>query len=178
MTTTIEEGTSVVLRDGASVQIRPMHRTDADRLVRFHHGLSPETTRLRFFTFHPELSPREVEHFTHVDHRDREALVATVDDDIIGVARWDRVAAPNSAEVAFVVADDWQGRGIGQALLMALAKRARGAGVDTFVAQVLPDNTKMLAVFRAAGSAMKHNLADGVIDVEIPLRTDCGVARE
>ena len=84
------------LRDGTVVMIEPMHRTDAARLDRFHHTLSPETTRLRFFHLHPEVSEREIERFTHVDHEDREALVAVHEDQIIAVARFDRLGDGSS----------------------------------------------------------------------------------
>ena len=101
-----------------------MHADDAASLLRFHHTLSPETTHLRFFAVHPELSEAELHRFTNVDHRDREAIVATVADEIVGVARFDRLEVSTDAEVAFVVADSWQGRGLG-----ALSVRSsRGAG--------------------------------------------------
>ena len=172
MTTGLDDAVAVPLRDGATVTLRRMHRTDADRLLRFHHSLSPETTRKRFFSFHPELSPDELFRFTHLDHGDREAIVAMDGDDIVAVARWDRCDASTSAEVAFVVTDAWQGRGIGQALLHELAGRARRAGIDTFVAHVLADNQRMLAVFRKAGPGVRSRFDDGVIALEIPLPTE------
>lgn len=159
----------VVLRDGTRVEVRPMHRTDAGRLVRFHRTLSPETTRLRFFTFHPELSPRELDRFTHVDHRDREALVAVVDDEIVAVARYDRQPDGASAEVAFVVADGWQGRGLGTALFRALVERARAVGIDRFVADTLADNRRMLKVFHHAGLPIAQRFEDGLVQLTMEL---------
>lgn len=159
----------VVLGDGSCIRIRPIHRTDAGRLVRFHHSLSPDTTRSRFFTFHPELSPKELDRFTHVDHVDREALVALVDDEIIGVARYDRGLGTNVAEVAFVVTDDWQGRGVAKALFTALAARARAAGIEQLDAITLPDNRRMLRVFRATGLVTRSAFDDGTVHVTMDL---------
>src|SRR6185295_12325780 len=124
-----------------------MRADDAAGLVRFHDTLSLETTHLRFFAAHPTLSAHEVERFTHVDHHDREAIVATIDDDIVGVARFDRLDNPREAEIAFVVADRWQGHGLGSAMFTELAERARQAGIERFVADTLAYNSRMLGVF-------------------------------
>ena len=93
------------------VYVRPISIRDDERLLRFHATLSPETTRLRFFAVHPHLTLRETTRFTDVDHIDREAWVVLIDDEIIGVGRYERLADPDDAEVAFVVADRWQGFG-------------------------------------------------------------------
>jgi GNAT superfamily N-acetyltransferase len=162
-------GPPVVLRDGTHVELHVMRPGDAGDLVRFHHSLSPETTYLRFFSVHPELSDGEVERFTHVDHHAREALVATVDDHIVAVARYDRGEDEAEAEAAFVVADAWQGEGLGRALLHRLAVRARAEGISRLTAQVLPHNHRMLSVFRHAGWPMRSVLRDGVVHVELDL---------
>lgn len=169
MTTVALPHDEVALRDGTRLEVRPMHRTDAGRLVRFHHTLSPETIRLRFFTFHPELSPRELDRFTHVDHRDREALVAVVDDEIVAVARYDLQPHGASAEVAMVVADGWQGRGLGTVLFRALVERARAVGIDRFVADTLGDNHRMLKVFNHAGLPIAHRFEDGLVHLTMEL---------
>ena len=84
----------VVLRDGTIVGVDGMRGTDGPRLLRFHHTLSSDTTYLRFFSPHPELSAKEVDRFTHVDHVGREAIVVTVDGEIVAVGRSDRLADP------------------------------------------------------------------------------------
>jgi RimJ/RimL family protein N-acetyltransferase len=157
------------LRDGTEVQLRTMADDDAPALARFHRGLSRETVYFRFFNAHPELSDLELEHFTHVDHLDREAIVATEGGEIIGVARFDREAGGGDAEAAFVVADQWQGRGLGSQLFQRLAARARDVGVDRFVAEVLPHNRRMLNVFMHAGLAAKSQLRDGTVRVVVDL---------
>ena len=79
-----------VLADGGTVHVRPITPGDRERLIAFHGRLSPETVQLRFFTPHPRLSDAEVERFTQVDGTDRAALVATQDDEIVAVVRYDR----------------------------------------------------------------------------------------
>ena len=153
VTTLPIEGFDALLADGRVVQVRPIDPTDAARLVHFHESLSPETTRLRFFTPHPYLSEAEVARFTTVDHHDREALVALADDELIGVARYDREAGSQDAEVAFVVADAWQGSGVASLLLEHLAARARAEGLTSFVADTLPENRRMQRVFIDSGLA-------------------------
>jgi GNAT superfamily N-acetyltransferase len=159
----------IVLRDGTNVDLHVMRPDDAGDLVRFHHTLSPETTYLRFFSVHPELSEREVERFTNVDHHGREALVATVDGHIVAVGRFDRVGDSAEAEVAFVVADVWQGEGLGRALLHRLASRARDEGITRLTAEVLPHNHRMLSVFRHAGWPMQSSFRGDVVHVELDL---------
>ncbi len=131
--------------------LRPIRPDDADRLEAFHNRLSPRSCYLRFFSFHPTLSRAEVERFTCVDYCDRLALVAEVEDTLIAVARFDRRQGSDEAEVAFVVADDYQHHGIGSLLLDELVMAARERGITTFVAETLAENCAMLGVFLHAG---------------------------
>ena len=158
----------VVLRDGYTCHIRPITADDADLLVAFHAQLSAETIYFRFFAPYPELTDRDVARFTHVDYDDRVALVATEGGELIAVARYDRLDA-RDAEVAFVVRDDHQGRGLGAVLLEHLAAAAWERGVRRFVAEVLPSNRKMLATFREAGYAVSQRMEDGIFHVRFDL---------
>jgi acyl-CoA synthetase (NDP forming)/RimJ/RimL family protein N-acetyltransferase len=158
----------VVLGDGATAHLRPINPADAESLERFHDGQSAESVYLRFFAPMPHLSPRDVHYFTHVDHRDRVAIVCTLGDLIVGIGRYDR-ADENSAEVAFNVSDAHQGRGLGSVLLEHLAAAARENGIHRFVAEVLPRNQKMLAVFRQAGYEVAAHYDDGVISLHFDL---------
>ena len=122
---------------GATVHVRPIRPDDAAQLVTFHQGLSSRSVYRRFFSVHPTLSDAEVERFTCVDYVDRLALVAEVDGQIVAVARYDRSPGSPEAEVAFVVADVFQHRGIATMMLELLAYAAWRSGITTFVASTL-----------------------------------------
>lgn len=158
----------VAVRDGRTVRIRPITSDDGERLAAFHRSLSDETVYFRFFAPYPELTERDVERFTTVDHVDRVALVATVGGELVGVGRYDRVDATD-AEVAFVIRDDHQGRGLGSVLLEHLAAAARERGVKRFVAEVLPMNRRMLSTFQEAGYHPTHKLEDGVVSLSFDI---------
>lgn len=163
------EGT-VVLHDGRTCDVRPIGPDDADRLRAFHHQLSDRTIYYRFFSPHATLSNREVQYFTEVDHINRVALVALHEGDIVGVARYDRTGAA-TAEVAFVIRDDFQGQGLGSALLMRLARAARDREIMRFTAEVLPGNRRMLATFESGGFVLERTMDGTVMHVEFDIVT-------
>src|SRR6476619_1893902 len=152
----------VVLRDGSVAHVRPIRPDDADGIRRFHAKQSPESIYMRFFAPIKQLSERDIQRFTHVDYVDRVALVATVRGEIIGIARYDKIDA-TAAEVAFNISDAYQGRGVGSVLLEHLAAIAQERGVRRFVADVLPQNRKMIGVFSEAGYQVSHRYEEGVI---------------
>ena len=122
----------VLLSDGSTVHIRQIGPDDADRIVALHSRFSERTRYLRYFSPYPRIPARDLARFVNVDHRDREALVMATGDDLIAVGRYERLgpAAPD-AEVAFVVEDAYQGRGVGSLLLEHLAEAARAVGSRT-----------------------------------------------
>lgn len=156
----------VVLRDGGTAHLRPIHPDDADAVQSFHVGQSQKSIYMRFFAFKSKLSAKELKRFTEVDYKDRVALVITIGGDIIGIGRYDRLDDPEEAEVAFNIADAHQGRGIGSILLEHLAAAARENGIRKFSAEVLPENRKMLMVFSDAGYDVKRHFDDGVVSLE------------
>ena len=158
----------VLLRDGRTAHIRPIRSDDEQLMVEFYARVSDESKYYRFFSPMPKLSERDVRRFTHVDHRDRVALVMLLGGQMIAVGRYD-VVRPLEAEVAFLVEDQHQGRGIGQLLLEHLAQAGRERGVERFVAEVLPDNNRMIQTFRDAGYRVASGYADGVITLEFPI---------
>ncbi len=159
----------VVLTDGGTAHLRPMRADDADRLREFHARLSKETVYNRFFAYRPRLSDADVARFTQVDHVDRVALVAVLHGEIIGVVRYDRPEGSTQGEVAFVVEDAHQGRGLGPVLLEHLAAAGRERGVTSFRADTLPSNRAMLGVFRTAGFEVHRELADGYVELAFPI---------
>ncbi|MGZ8737645.1 MAG: bifunctional acetate--CoA ligase family protein/GNAT family N-acetyltransferase, partial [Nocardioides sp.] len=171
----------VLLRDGQAAHLRPIGGDDQQRLVEFYEQVSAESKYMRFFAPMPRLSDRDIRRFTHVDHHDRVAFVLTVAQKIIAVGRFDKITdgskGPVEAEVAFLVQDAHQGRGIAQLLLEHLAQAGRERGVDTFVAEVLPDNTRMIQIFREAGYQVAGGFEDGVMRLEFPISaTDTSVS--
>lgn len=158
----------VVASDGGTVHMRPITPEDAGRLVAMHSRLSDRTIYFRFFATYRKLSDRDVEHFTNVDYRDRVALVALLGDDMIGMAMYERINS-DEAEVAFVIEDAHQGRGLGSIMLEHLAAGARERGVKRFVAEVLAENRTMLRVFLDAGYAPAREYGGGVVHLVFPI---------
>ncbi|WP_432586460.1 GNAT family N-acetyltransferase [Streptomyces sp. HD1123-B1] len=175
----------VVLRDGGTAQIRPITADDAQRLVSFYEHVSDESKYYRFFAPYPRLSDRDVHRFTHHDYVDRVGLAAIVGGEFIATVRYDRIddrgrsasAPADEAEVAFLVQDAHQGRGVASALLEHIAAVARERGIRRFAAEVLPANTKMIKVFTDAGYTQQRSFEDGVVRLEFDLEpTDRSLA--
>jgi acyl-CoA synthetase (NDP forming)/RimJ/RimL family protein N-acetyltransferase len=156
----------VVAADGGVFHLRPIRPDDADAVVAFHTGLSQRTRYLRYFSAYPRIPERDLYRYTHVDHHDRVALVAELAGEIIAVGRYERQEGTDEAEVAFVVADEHQGRGIGSVLLEHLAAAAREVGIRRFVAVVLAENVGMIRVFRDAGYEMTRHMEYGEVNLE------------
>ncbi|ALE74123.1 MULTISPECIES: bifunctional GNAT family N-acetyltransferase/acetate--CoA ligase family protein [unclassified Pseudonocardia] len=174
----------VVASDGGIVHLRPITPDDADALLYFHGKLSDRTRYLRYFGPYPRISPRDLERFTVVDQRTRVAFLALLGDEIIAVGRYEGLTANGgaaasegagtdqpvtSAEVAFVVRDDHQSRGLGSILLEHLAAAARENGLSRFEAEVLVENHAMVRVFREAGYQVKRAFAEGVLHLEFDI---------
>jgi GNAT superfamily N-acetyltransferase len=153
--------------------VRPIAPCDSDALVRFHEQLSDQTIRLRYFNLHRNLAPEEVAHLTCVDGFNRVAYVVEHEGQIIAVGRYDRSDKPCRAEVAFVVADQFQHHGLGPMLLERLVGTAKLAGIGEFCASVLADNVTMLAVFHCAGFPYTEERIDDVTELVLEIGPRC-----
>ena len=141
----------IVAADGGTVHLRPICPEDAEGLVGLMERSSDQTRYYRFFGPMKRLSEKELHRFTHVDHVDRVAFVVLLGDQLVAVGRYDRYPGTDDAEVAFLVEDAHQGRGLGSVLLEHLAAAARERGIKRFVAEVLAQNSRMVRVFQDAG---------------------------
>ena len=166
---TNDQPCDVVLRDGSTLPLRPVRHDNLGALVTFFAGLSPESRHFRFFG-EPNLDATGVARLIPMDARGGTALVGECGGRIVAFAGYYRAADdPDRAEVAFAIADDFQGRGIGTRLLEQLANLARSERVGTFDAYVLGENRKMMDVLLESGYRVSRRLEGGVFHVELSL---------
>ena len=142
------------LRDGCALTVRAFRPDDRDALVTAAEQVGPRSRYLRFFTLKREFTERERTFFLNVDFDRHVALVGVFEEagrqSIVGAGRY-VMTAPGKAEVALTVIDKHQGQGIGAALFRHLVVIARGQGLHTLIAEVLPENKSMLHIFRNSG---------------------------
>ncbi len=163
----------VILRDGTTLRLRPPARDDAGSLLDFFARLSERSIYQRFHGF-PSLGPQTVEPFVEPDWSERGSLMGTLSADgaserVVALANFARLRDPSCAEVAFAVADELQGHGVGTRLLEQLAEVAAEAGITTFIAEVMPDNAPMLRVFEDAGFDVTRRLEGGTAEVQLAI---------
>lgn len=160
--------TSAVV-NGLRVRLRLLQPGDDDLLSRFFWRLSSETVYRRFFS--PIRLPNDslLKKLVDVDHCDREALIALDDQGIVGVARYG-TGLGGSHDVAVVVADDWQGHGLGALLIRRLAHIARLRGISSFHATMLGDNQRAQALVLGLSRKAKLRYEGGYLEADIPLR--------
>jgi RimJ/RimL family protein N-acetyltransferase len=169
----LEESPSAVeLLDGTRISYHPIHPDNTIALQRFHRGLSQRSIYLRFFSAKPQLSAQTADYFTHLDMEHRLALIA-VDpqnsEEIIAVVRFDREGNSDRAEFAAVVADRWQGKGLGLALTRCLVEAAHKRDIRVFTCIVLPENKRMLNLLRDLKLSERVRSEEGVEYVEVLL---------
>ena len=158
------------LRDGTRLRVRPIVPEDEPLLHEAVAAMSERTVYFRFFSPLKRLPDAFAHRLAVVDYNDRFALVATTNrpagkQRILGVARYDRAAGTDVAEVALAVVDEFQHRGLGGALLATLANVARDHGIKTFSLIVLPENREMLGLLRKLGWIHHAKLSGGVYDI-------------
>ena len=163
------------LKNGVTVKIRAIRPSDKAGVVDAFGKLDPESVYTRFFHAKRSLSDQELKAATEVDFENVVALVVTTEsggnETIIGGGRYLAfgVLGERSAEIAFVVEEDYHGLGIASRILKHLTRIAREKGVSRFEAEVLPQNKAMLAVFSRSGLPMKETQAEGIIHVTLSL---------
>jgi ribosomal protein S18 acetylase RimI-like enzyme len=164
----------LVLRDGTRVHIRPIVPEDEPLLHEAVAAMSERTVYFRFFSPLKRMSDALAHRLAVVDYEDRFAIVATTHrpngkERIVGVARYDRAAGTDTAEVAMAVIDEFQRRGLGSALLTILAKVARAHGIKKFSLIVLPENQHMLGLLRKMKWIHQAKLSGGVYEINFDL---------
>ncbi len=163
-------GRTVVTIDGHPLTVRPIEPGDARRLERLFDRCSPTTVYRRFFSPIQRPPRTALLWFATVDHDRREALVALDGDEIVAVARYDGRSITDEAEVAVIVEDAWQRRGVGTELVRRLAASARDHGFDRFLATMLPDNRPAVRLLRSLSPAAVVRFEDGGYAATVPLR--------
>lgn len=153
--------------NGADITIRAIRPEDADIEQDFVQGLSPRSRFLRFFASIKQLSPRMLERFTRTSYPHDWALIATIveagQEKEIGVARYASSGKEGFAEFAIVVADAWQGLGIGRRLLRQLINVAEQANIGSLQGHVLRENTGMLRLAKKLGFTSEKDPDDATV---------------
>ncbi len=161
----------MLLDDGTEVKFRPIHPTDEPLMRDLFYDLSQQTVYYRFMKEMRSIPNKQIQDFVYIDHRTEVALVATVPEaygeDIIAIGRYYLDKKTNRAEVAFIVRDEWQNRGIGTFLLNSLINIARRNGISGFTAEVLKENKAMQAVFNKSHCRVKSHVSEGVVSFEL-----------
>lgn len=171
-TLTTNVDVDALLADAGIVRIRSARLDDTATVRALYERVSPESLYLRFFSASRASLPVDAERLTRSADNDHCSLVAEIRGEIVGAATYERLDNPEEAEVAFLVDDVHQGRGVGMLLLEQLATAALANGVIRFVAVTLPHNARMLHVFSDAGFPVTTKLDEGVVQVVMPLRHD------
>ena len=171
---TAEVRSYALLADGATIEIRPAGRSDLDPVLLFHQAMSPDNLYLRFFSLSKRAAEQEAQRVCRPAGPDHAALLALLNDEVVGVASYEPTGRPGAAEVAFAVADQMHGRGVATLLLEHLVSVARARGVACLTAETLPENSAMLRVFADVGLSVQRRMADGV--VELTMLVPRGVA--
>jgi GNAT superfamily N-acetyltransferase len=160
------------LRDGRHVDIRAIQPGDQAGLLAAVEQSSAQSLHRRFFGVKRFFSDKEIAFFLNVDFVDHVALVAVLAEagrtTIVGGGRY-VVVRPGTAEVAFAVVDEFQGQGVGSALMRHIAIIARSAGLVELIAEVLPENSSMLKVFERSGLGCRVQRESGTVHVTLRL---------
>jgi acetyltransferase len=166
------------LKDGTDVTIRPIRPEDEPAMVHFHETLSERTVYLRYFhlmNLEQRVTHERLTRICFIDYDREMALVAerrnpeTGEPEILGVGRLMKIHGTNEAEVAVLISDRWQGRGLGKELLARLTIVGGGEKLSKLTADILPDNRAVMRICEKLGFSLKHSLEDEVVRAEFAL---------
>ncbi len=162
----------IELKDKSKAFLRPLKLTDESLVRDLFYKLSPDSIRYRFFQMLKSMPHEKIQELLRVDYESDMAIVVLTssqeDAEMIAFAHYRKSPETNFAEAAFLVRDDWQGKGIGTALMASLLDSARFHGIAGFTAEVLMQNPGMLRIFHKCGFALESHLSDGVYSLRIP----------
>ncbi len=163
--------TTYLLDDGTQVNFRAIHPTDEPLMRDLLYNLSQETLYYRFMSHTQRFGQKQIQNFVYVDHRKDVAIVGVLPeahgDDIIAVGRYYLDERTNRAEIAFVIRDEWQNKGMGTFLFKHLITIAKASGISGFTAEVLRDNKRMQSIFNHSGFKVQSQIEEGVYSFRI-----------
>lgn len=158
--------TKHLLKGGTEINFRPIHPTDEPRVRDLLYDLSQETIYYRFMSHLERFGQRQIQNFVYIDHRQDVAIVGILPeaygDEIIAVGRYYLDESTNRAEVAFVIRDEWQNKGLGSFVFKHLVNIAKANGITGFTAEVLRNNNRMQAIFNHSGLNVTSAIEEGV----------------
>ncbi|MFQ5504442.1 MAG: GNAT family N-acetyltransferase [Planctomycetota bacterium] len=164
----------ITASSGDSLLLRPIRVTDEPKVSSLFYSLGENTLYKRFQRVVKRVPHQELQYFLDVDYEANMAIVLETcmpgrESEIIGIAQYLTDRESGYAEVAFVIRDEWQGKGLGSSLIQALVEAARDKHVKGFIAEVLPSNQAMLRVFEKSGLAIQRKLVDKILRLTMPL---------
>jgi RimJ/RimL family protein N-acetyltransferase len=167
----VQEEREIKLANGSEILIRPAHAADADALRALFHQLTPDDVYTRFFRRVRSLSYQDLQTLCNVNHETQVAFLAVTgpreNEVVVGSGCYFLNPTTNLAEVAYMVAPEWQGRGLGTALQTRLQEYATARGVRGFIAEILPSNARMISLAANAPGAQTTTQDDDAIQVTI-----------
>jgi len=172
---------TATLSDGSRVFVRPIRPDDEPLMREMFYSFTEQTVHLRFHTFVRAMPHDRLQVFCNVDYDTEMALIGLVgegeEQEVVAVARYIADPAKQVAELAFVIRDDWQRKGLGTYLFCRLTETARSNGISRFEADVLVDNSGMLKIFHRSGLGIRTTTEAGVVHVSMTASREDGPGR-
>jgi GNAT superfamily N-acetyltransferase len=165
---TIESG--MVLKDGTAVHIRSIRPEDDRLLIEIFNRLSPQSVYQRFFANVSELTPGMARYLANANSAQRMALMAEVAGEVVAVGRYEPTPDPETVELALVVLDEWQDKGLGRIMVREILKVGQANGIKKFRADVLADNRRMLHLLAQETEILERRTEAGVATLIVQSR--------